>query len=372
MLNILHLGKYYYPAKGGIETVVKNLAEYSARQGNFVTVLCFSQVNGVEHISNVKIVKSRQLLKLNSQPISFVYFFQGIYQSWKADIIHVHTPNFLALFILIFLKSKSNIIIHWHSDVIIPKVNPLLKCIEELALKKSNRIICTSMEYAQTSRPLSPFFEKITIIPIGIEEPNTITMENNQFQDLETIIAERSVILSVGRLVPYKGFKYLIEASKHFQKDIVTIIVGSGPEYESLQCQIDESNLSNNVILTGQLSDERLKYLYTRAKIFCLPSINRSEAFGVVLIEAMSYKLPLVTFDIPGSGVTSLNKDYYNGRIAKLNNSKSLYSCLNYLVNHVDKRIQYGKNSFFDFSTLYTNNKSCERTNKLYESLLTL
>jgi len=371
MPKILHLAKYYYPERGGIETVVKNLAEYSASHGYSVTVLCFSHKNQFEQISKLRIIRTRQQIKFKSQPLSLIYFVQGIILSWKADIIHLHAPNFLSYFILLFVKNKNNIIIHWHSDVLTQKVNLLLKYIETIALNRSTSVICTSQEYSKTSKTLSPFVKKITIIPIGIEVQTITYSKTNKTEELDQLIAGRTIILSVGRLVPYKGFKYLIEASNNFDNDVVTLIVGNGPEFRNLQSQIFAANLSDKVILLGSVSDEELQYLYKRAHVFCLPSINRAEAFGVVLIEAMSHKLPLVSFNIPGSGVTSLNKDFYNGRIAELYNSTSLYSCLQYLVSNVEQRTQFGNNSYFDFSSFYTNNVSCEKTTQLYMSLLT-
>ena len=116
----------------------------------------------------------------------------------------------------------------------------------------------------------------------------------------------KTICLSVGRLVPYKGFNYLIKSAKKLDENYVFYIIGDGAQKKSLQ------RLSKNcpsVNFLGKLEDDELKAYYIAADIFCFSSITKNEAFGIALAEAMYFGLPSVTFKIEGSGVNyvSLN-----------------------------------------------------------------
>ena len=122
--------------------------------------------------------------------------------------------------------------------------------------------------------------------------------------ELEKRIDGRKIILAVGRLVSYKGFDVLVEAAPDLHPDSVVVIVGSGPLGQKLRQAVELAGVSDRVILAGRLSDAALHSLFSKAALYCLPSIYRSEAFGVVLLEAMAHGLPIVATEIPGSGVS--------------------------------------------------------------------
>ena len=98
----------------------------------------------------------------------------------------------------------------------------------------------------------------------------------------------KKLIFSVGRLVGYKGHKYLIDSAKYLPEDYVILIGGNGPLFNTMQQQIEEENLNDKVVLLGRLSDEELADYYGACDLFCLSSIWKTEAFGMVQIEAMS------------------------------------------------------------------------------------
>ena len=108
-------------------------------------------------------------------------------------------------------------------------------------------------------------------------------------------------VLAVGRLTYYKGFDVLIRAAGR-TKGVAVQIVGHGNLRPQLQRAIRQRGLETRVSLRGGLSDEMLQALFATCDVFCLPSLERTEAFGVVLLEAMRYGKPIIASHIPGSG----------------------------------------------------------------------
>ena len=116
--------------------------------------------------------------------------------------------------------------------------------------------------------------------------------------------------LAVGRHVEYKGFKYLIEASKKLDDRFVIGITGKGPLTDELKAQ---ASGDAKVQFLGLISDVELRARLLSCDIFCFPSITKNEAFGLALAEGMFFGHPAVTFTIPGSGVNYVSIDGQTG-----------------------------------------------------------
>lgn len=133
----------------------------------------------------------------------------------------------------------------------------------------------------------------------------------------------RRLILSVGRLVPYKGFDTLIDAAAHLPDDAAVVIVGEGPLKQALAERIRSRGLAHKVLMAGGVEQAVLHGLWKAAALFALASHARSEAFGVVLAEAMACGLPVVACDIEGSGVPWVNQDGRTGFNAPIQDARA-------------------------------------------------
>lgn len=142
--------------------------------------------------------------------------------------------------------------------------------------------------------------EKLDITPFGVDteffRPLEILKRDNVFQ-----------ILSVGYLIERKGFEYLINAFQDVlkeQKNVQLTIVGSGPLEKKLKKLIKVLRIQNNVKIIKNISDDKLLRLYNSSDLFVLPSIvdsqGNTEGLGVVLLEAMACKLPVIGSNIGG------------------------------------------------------------------------
>lgn len=362
-MKILHIGKYYSPYKGGIESVTKILAEGSVQAGDHVDIISFSnEKDKLEVINNVNIYRYKSI-KIKSQPISLKYLKAIIRNTNNYDIIHLHLPNFLGILgviVAIAIKTKPKIVIHWHSDVVnFGYLYRIIKTLEKEIIRKSDAIITTSPNYKNHSKPLLGYEEKTYPIPIGI---NNVKKSNPRSIEKNKTIK----VLSIGRLVPYKGFEILLRAAPLSNSNIEFTIVGDGPLKDYLRNQIISLNLEDRVFLCGSVSDSELEKLFEVSDIFCLPSKNKAEAFGVVLLEAMRHGLPLITSDMQDSGVSWVNKDNETGLHFENDNFESLSLALNKISSdhHLYRSLSAG--SLRRFNQKFTSEKFIKNINELY------
>lgn len=369
-MKILHIGKYYPPYFGGIEKVNFDLVESLNNLGYKTDELCFNhQPKSTIENRGYNIFRTSILKAAFSSPLSVSIFrkLREIYKDY--DIIHLHVPNPMGALALQSVPFKGKIIIHWHSDIINQKIlKKFYKPFQDRLLKRADQIIVTSPNYLEASDDLRPYQNKCTVIPIGIS--NSEFVVNVTFgNELKERYKNKKVIFSIGRLIYYKGFEYLVEAAKSLPDNYIVLIGGTGILADKLQNQISENNLQKKVTLLGNIPFVHLGEYYKRADLYCLPSTERSEAFGVVLIEAMSFGCPIVYTNIPGSGVPWVNVDNETGISVEPKNAKELSNAIIKILNDETLRNRFSQNTITRYNSKFKLELMTERTIHLYESL---
>jgi glycosyltransferase involved in cell wall biosynthesis len=366
-MKILHLGKLCPPNEGGIELFSYDLLEYLNKAGIKAELLCFGDITKKDFYKEFVYYSCKMNIKISSAPLSydFVKTFMKIQKDF--DIIHVHSPNPLAEMLSLFTNKKT--IIHWHSDIVRQKLTYFFyKPIQQKILKKADKIICTSPQYLNTSEQLKKFKGKAVIIPLGLNPERLInSYEDSRYNDFLEKTKGKKIVLSIGRLVEYKGFEYLIEAGKYLNDDTVIVIIGGGILYDNLKERIKKLNLENKVILFGRVNSI-VNYLKT-CDIFVLPSISRNEAFGLVLVEALFFGKPLVTTNVEGSGMNYVNQDSITGWVVPPRDSKALADAINKILSDENLYNYFSENAkkrFEEFRIDTIGNKII----KLYEEVL--
>lgn len=326
-MKILQLGKFYPPYQGGIESFTYDLTEELNNQGITTDVLCSNTNTSTttEIMNGYNVTRAGQLITLNSTQLSFslITCLKKIQDQY--DIIHVHFPNPMANLALFITRPKAKIIIHWHSDII--KQKTLLRFYHPLLLwmlNRADKIIATSENYIEGSTYLQRFIHKVNVIPLGINKDNYPEASSEKIEKLRAKYSHKKIIFSLGRLVYYKGFQYLIDAAKDLPDDHVILIGGKGPLEKELNEQITKNKLQEKVFLIGRIDNEDLSTFFSACEIFVLPSIERSEAFGVVQMEAMRYGKPIISTNIKDSGVPWVNKDEVTGVVIPPKDSKAI------------------------------------------------
>lgn len=370
-MKILHIGKYYPPYFGGIEKVNFDLVESLNENGYQTDQLCFNHQSILTSENReYNIFRVSVLNTAFSSPVSFSIFrkIQEIYKNY--DIIHIHVPNPIGAIALQSVPFQGKIVVHWHSDIIKQKIlKKIYKPFQNKLLKRADYVIVTSPNYLEGSTDLRQFHNKCSVIPIGVSNDEFIS--NESFRNvLIDRYNNKKVIFSIGRLIYYKGFEYLIEAAKYLPDDCIVLIGGTGVLNEKLKHKIEVNHLHDKVKLLGNIPFEELGEYYNRADIYCLPSTERSEAFGVVLIEAMSFGCPIVSTNIIGSGVSWVNQNNITGLVVEPKNAKQLAEAINRIVNNKELKLIYSKNSFKRYLKFFNKDKMVIETIKLYKSLM--
>lgn len=371
MTKIIHFGKYYLPDVGGIESVTVSLAKGSVLAGNDVTVVCFGKKPAPQRdiIDGVQVVRIPIKILIASQPLSFKYFYTCLTLAKSSNIVHLHAPNILGALCALMVGRKTRLVVHWHSDIINKGLlGRFVRPLEKFLLKRADIIIATSKIYADASAAVKPFLNKVKVIPIGVPDikSNKATSPPRFINDFAK---GRRIILAVGRLVPYKGFDVLIKATCDISKEAVVVIVGGGPLQETLQRAITHSQLDDRVMLAGRLGDDELHMLFRKAYLYCMPSTFRAEAFGVVLVEAMSYGLPIVATEISGSGVPWVNMHNQSGFNVPVNNPQKLAAACNLILETPELHKRLSNGSRQRFSDEFTEEIALQRVLKTYKNL---
>ena len=245
----------------------------------------------------------------------------------RTDIVNVHNIG-PGLFIPILRLFRIKVILTYHSaNYEHQKWNKyakyLLRLCEYISLKSANRIIFVNKFQMQKYNEVIQ--QKSIYIPNGI--PTITKPDKIDFLEKHHI-TPNNYILAVGRLTPEKGFDILIKAITQIKQPITLVIAGASDHDSSYLDRLKELDLKNRVIFTGFTTSENLSQLYANAQLFVLSSIN--EGFPLVLLEAMSYNLPLVVTDIPATHLVKLSSANY----VKANDIKSLQAGIEFMVDN--------------------------------------
>ena len=373
-MKILQLSKFFPPFWGGIETAVFEMAEaLNSHVGITCEVLCCNtKLKNEEEFYNgkYKVMRAASFGRLFSTSISPAIVIKLFKIRNDYDIIHVHFPDPITGLALFLSRPKCKVIIHWHSDII--KQKYLLKLylpIQNWLLRRSDLIIGTSPKYIAESPQLAKFTYKCVSIPTGVTI-NPEWIEAEKVNKIKESYTGKQILFSLGRLVYYKGFEYLIEAAAKLPNSYVILIGGVGPLENSLRQKIEQLGLNEKVILLGRISQQDLPSYFAAAELFVFPSIEKSEALGAAQIEAMGYGKPIVATDIPMSGVSWVNAHMISGINVERKNAVALANGILKIMNDQALLKQLSLGSLNRYQELFTSSKMNELVKKSYLKLL--
>lgn len=286
------------------------------------------------------------------------------------DIIHIHHPDPMAAMALRLSGYKGKVVLHWHSDILSQKA--LLRFylpIQNWLIKRADTIVGTTPVYLAESPYLQGVQEKCRCIPIGIEP---VISDSAREQEIRNEYSGRRIIFSLGRLVEYKGYRYLIEAAKYLDDSFMILIGGGGPLRESLQREIDELGVGSRVKLLGKVPQEDLASYYGACELFCMSSVMKTEAFGIVQIEAMSAGRPVIATKIPESGVSWVNEDGVSGINVEPCDSKAIAEAIRTITDNEATWKKFSAGAAKRFAENFTKEKMISKCLNIYAETLSL
>ena len=366
-MKVLQLGKFYFPVVGGIETALKNICDSLADQVDFQVLVantCFRTEHEHGRVPVTRVASLGKLFSCSMAP-SFPFWTKR----FDADLIHVHLANPLAELSALLMNRDIPVVAHFHSDVVRPIPGPLRAVYNKFLhsfYHRANCIVVPTPRHIDVSNFVPYYREKCRVVPFGVELSRFELGESGQ-KKADKLKDGLPTILFVGRLVHYKGVEYLIRALENIQARLW--IVGTGPLDESLKSLARERGLSDRVEFLGHVEDDDLRAYYHACDVFALPSITNQEMFGLVQLEAMACRKPVVSTNLP-TGVPWVNQHGKTGYCVAPANSRELAETLSYLLSSPELRQEMGEAGRARVERHFTSARMAEALLHVYQEAL--
>lgn len=344
-IKVLHVYRTYYPdPPGGLQEAIRQIVLSSAGFGVESRVFTLSPVPYPTEIDRpeARVIRCRSWAAPASCDLGGITSFQRFSElaSW-ADVIHYHFPWPFADLLHVAVRPKVPVVMTYHSDIVRQRwLGRVYAPLMQGMLGDMAAIAATSPAYAKTSPVLADVRhrDRVRIIPLGIDEHSYPRHGNNGvFQRLGLADGE-PFFLFIGVLRYYKGLHTLITAAASMNARVV--IAGSGPEGKALQEQVLHLGL-RNVIFAGQISESEKVALLKHCRALVLPSHLRSEAYGIVLVEAAMFGKPMVSCEI-GTGTSFVNLNGVTGFVVPPENPEALSTAMNRLLDDTALNEKFG------------------------------
>lgn len=367
-IRVLQVNKLYYPEVGGIERVVQYLAEGLKEETDMRVLVCQPRGWGSQDVINgVPVTRCSSFGTLFSLPISISFLWRLRRMSKEVDILQFHAPFPLGDLGGLLAGVKGKIVLYWHSDVVKQKrLMHLYRPIMEMFLRRADVIIVSAKGNIEGSSYLGPYHQKCVVIPYAvsssIQEKGKIYLKSakpNQGRKLS--------FLFIGRLVYYKGVDVLLKAFEKIKEGELTII-GAGELEENLKAFVMERGMEKRVHFQGRVADEEIYRQIEKCDVFVLPSVVKSEAFGLVQQEAMAFGKPVINTWLE-SGVPEVSLDGLTGLTVKAGDAEALAKAMEWMMDHPQERIQMGKAARERVENEYTMDVMLGRIMGLYKRL---
>jgi glycosyltransferase involved in cell wall biosynthesis len=336
-LRVLHVGKFYPPHRGGIETHTETLCRALRAEVDVEVLVAADGARTVrETIDGVPVTRIGTKATLASATLN-PGMARAIRQA-KPDVVHFHHPNPTGVLSYLASGSRAPLVVGYHSDIVRQRVlGTLFAPVQERFLRGADAILAASPDYARSSPVLRRHADRVRVLPYGIRTEEFETADPAEVARIRERYGSR-IVLGVGRLVYYKGFDYLVQAMAAVDGRLV--ILGEGPLRGALEARAAEVGVADRVAFPGAVPE--LAPWYHAALVFALPSIARSEAFGIVQLEAMAAGTPVVNTRLD-SGVPFVSRDGESGITVPPQNPQALAGALNRLLNDAALRRQCGE-----------------------------
>lgn len=367
-MKILQIGKFY-PIEGGVDKVMLDLTIGLSERGVECDMLCAAngeaqivKLNECGRVIATKTVFTLAATYFSSDMVSYMRKHAREY-----DVVHIHHPDPMACFALFLSGYKGKVVLHWHSDILKQKVLlQFYKPFQKWLIRRADKIVGTTPVYVAQSRALAGVQDKVDYIPIGVSDVSCVKADPGVIRNR---YPNKKIIYSLGRLVGYKGYEYLVGAAEYLPNDYVILIGGRGPLMDSLQTQIESLGVADKVKLLGYIKAEDFASYYQACDVFCLSSIWKTEAFAIVQVEAMSCSKPIVATQIPESGVSWVNRHGYSGLNVPIMDSKSLADAILQITDETVYE-KYSTQARSHYESNFAYSKMIDRCLSLYDEIL--
>ena len=372
-IRVLEVNKLYYPVTGGIERLVQQIAEGLKEKIDLKVLVCKEKGFGSKDLVNgVEVIRAGSAGKILSLPISLSFVLKLRKMSKEADIVHFHVPFPLGDLACLMSNYKGRVVVSWHSDIVRQKkMMKLYKPLMKKFLERADIILVATQGHIDGSDYLPEYSDKCRIVPYGVEPSIEQLADKYIVEDSKDNIDVKPIkFLFIGRLVYYKGCEILVEAFSRV-KNAELCLVGTGPLELSLKQKVIDLGISSKVVFRGASSDDEMVNCIHSCDVLVLPSIVKSEAFGLVQLEAMVFQKPVINTNLP-SGVPYVSIDKETGLTVEPGSTNELAVAMQWLVDHDEDRINMGIRGRQRVKEHFTTKNMLDNIEEIYQSLVGL
>lgn len=337
-VRIVHVYKDFDPpVHGGMEHHMALMCRFQRQWAEVSALTCSrSRQTRLVDRDGTAVTEVGEWGRFQSAPVSpaFPWHLRRV----PADVVVVHVPNPTAEVGWLVASPKARLVVRYQSDVVRQaSAMRFYAPVQQRFLDKADVIITTSQQYLETSTTLEPFKDRCRIIPLGILPEEFVRPSDDTIAELLRRYGGPYVLFS-GRHRYYKGLENLVRASKRIQAPVV--IAGDGPERKA--CEALARDLDAPVHFAGALNrDDLVAHLYG-CDVFAFPSVARSEAYGISMLEAHACGKPVVATTL-GTGVEFVNLHNQTGLNVPPRDPVALAEAINILLENPEQRRAMGE-----------------------------
>lgn len=341
-MKILVAVTYYSPYVSGLTIYSERIAKAWAARGHDVTVLTSWHDRSLpreEIREGVKIIRCPIWLRVSKGAVMPSFWFYALTKMGEYDVVNIHLPQFDAAWVALTAKlSKTFSVLTYHCDLVMPSgfinrvANNVVLWMNRMAGKLADRVVAYTEDYAAYSFFLPEFKSKQAIIQPPVELPDVSDAAVKEFADEMNPDGFGPIIGMACRLAEDKGAEILLDALPaivaKYPKACVYFagpydnVLGERPYYLRLKARFDEMIAANHWRFLGSLSPADMAKFYRMIDVLTMPSLNRTDSFGLVQIEAMMNGKPVVASNLPGIRVSVTRHEM--GRICEIGSGDDL------------------------------------------------
>jgi glycosyltransferase involved in cell wall biosynthesis len=319
-MKILIVLTYYRPHTSGLTIYAERLARAMVRRGHGVTILTSQYEKNLpleETQDGVRIIRVPVAFRLSKGVVMPSFGIKASRLVREHDVIQLHLPQFDAAGIALRGKlQRKPTVITYHCDLFMPPgpisqlANLAVKIANNFAAIWTHRIVTYTQDYAENSEYLKRYLSKLKVIPPPVELPEVSKPEIGNFAKIHNPENLHPVIGMAARFATEKGVEVLLDAMpdilKKYPNALVQFagpyqnIIGEEAYFNRLKNIVKNYETENHWCYLGVLNPVEMAKFYPNIDLLVLPSLNSTEAFGLVQIEAMMNGVPCIASDLPG------------------------------------------------------------------------
>jgi len=344
---------YYRPHTSGLTIYAERMARAMVNRGHHVTILTSQydkQLPLRENLDGVEVIRVPVLFRISKGVVMPSLGWHATKLIRQHDALLLHLPQFDATgFALRGRFFNKPTVITYHCDLKMPRgilswlANQGVKLMNHLAAIFTNRIVTYTQDYADHSSLLKKFKSKVEIIDPPVVLPKVKQNQATAFKKQISKDKRYPIIGMAARFATEKGVEVLLSALEKINNEFPRVQVWFAGPYENilgeeqylsrLKPVIHRYQESNNWVFVGSLNPEEMSFFYKNIDMLVIPSLNSTEAFGLVQIEAMMNGVPVIASDLPGVRQPVLR--HKMGKIIPIGDSDSLAQAVTDICNHL-------------------------------------